>query len=808
MRAIITNSYYSTDPLTIHWIGRKENGEKLFLSFPSPIKPYFFAQKDDKIIKVEIDNPSQVKQEKDKYSKTWEADIIFSERVLIDMGFYKAMDIDTMKPCSSDGIKLRKFSLDIETDDSVPLDIKNPQGEILEIGFRDYYKNITFILTTIKKFDLNKFLDLKFEEDRKIKEALISKGLNNLIKNIKNLDIKIKQFENEKELLTYFHKLIHSNLYGDVNVGWYIGGKVIHPDSQIFGFDMPYIQKRGEKYGLNFNYDKLVINFDLRDAYMKLEENDLESFSLEFISQRELGIGKIKHEEGYKEMYLNNPEKFMVYHHRDMLLVQLIDLKREIFDFFQTLSEKVGSLDIGKWNSNYLIDSLMFHELHNTDLHVPSATVGIDKTKVEGGQVFLAVVGRFKNVVVLDNSSEYPSTIETFNLSHDTLTNLEDGDIKLPELGYGFTLKKEGFIPKAIKKLKNYRKSIKKEMEKYDKDSEEYKKMNNEQRAVKELTNAFYGTMGNAAKLENGYYRYSRLYNPEIQKAITYLAREHIKFIAGKIEQLNQGIEIKYGDTDSVMVYCKKWETLSYDEIIKEVQNLLVYINSTFPEFVQSYGGDPLKSTLEMKFEKIYSNWLQTGAKKNYTGRVVYKDGKYVTAYTEYRGMAPRRSDKSDYTKEFVTNLVEYSHDNLDKSWEYYITEEKRWNKKDKSLISKMGIYISLNQSTYSTNYQPQKAVNRAIKEGIKLDKNKGKYKMYFLTDGVIAINFDDVLPSKYTNKIDWESHKRRCFVLPAEGIVKIIKPYSKIDDFESDDKEEIVFTEKTPQSLGLFEVD
>ena len=42
------------------------------------------------------------------------------------------------------------------------------------------------------------------------------------------------------------------------------------------------------------------------EAYRYLEENDLESFSLEYISQKELGIGKIKHEMGYKEMYLKD----------------------------------------------------------------------------------------------------------------------------------------------------------------------------------------------------------------------------------------------------------------------------------------------------------------------------------------------------------------------------------------------------------------------------------------------------------------------------------------------------------------------
>ena len=793
MRAIITNSYYTTNPLTIHWIGRKENGERLFMSFPSPIKPYFFAQTENGIQRIEVENPMDVRKERDKYTKTWESDIPFTDRVLADMGFKKAMDIDTLKPVDYKGINLRRFSIDIETDDTVPLDINNPQGEILEIGIRDYYKNLTVILTTIQKFDLPRFLELKFKEDENMREVLRSKGLDYLASNIGNIDVKIVSFSNEEEMLKFYYNFIHSKNYGDVNIGWNIGKKLTdHEISVNVGFDIPYIQRRSERYGLRIDWDKIIVNFDLMDAYINLEENELESFSLEYISQRELGVGKIKHDMGYREIYMKDPEKFMVYHYRDMLLVQLIDLKRGIFDFYLSESEKVGSLDIGRWNANYLIDTLLLHELNGTEDHLPAATIGTTKAKVQGGKVFIAVIGRFEIVAVFDFTSEYPSIMETFNLSLDTITSLEEGDIKIPELGYGYTLKKRGFIPRTISKLKKYRKDIKKEMEKYDVNTEDYKKLDNEQRVVKKLTNAFYGVLGNASDMGNGKYRYSRLYDPRVQETITYLPRKHIQFVVDKLKSMNVGVEVKYGDTDSVMIHKKTWRSMKIEDVIEEIDSILKEINTSFSDFVKSFGGDPSTSTLEMKFEKIYSSWIQTGAKKNYSGRVIYKDGSFVKPYTEYRGMAPRRSDKSNYTKKFITNLVELSHENVTKAWSYYISEEERWNKKDKSLISSMGIYISLNQKSYDNSYQPQKAVDRGTREGINLDRTKGKFKMYFLIDGPIAVNFDDKLPDKYYKKIDWDYHKRRCFILPAKGIVSIIQPRD-MEDFETDADDAIV---------------
>ena len=790
MNTILTNAYYTVNPLTIHLVGRNEDKTRLFKSIPSPIKPYFYAKINDKIEKIEVDNPILIKKQIGNYEQVWEADINFIDRFLVDIGFKKAINIDTLQPVQSKNIQLRRFSIDIETDDTVPLDINNPQGQILAIGIRDYYKDLTIILTTIQNFNLEKFLNLKFQEDEKIKQALRSKSLNNLISHIGNLDVKIVPFQNEFKMLEFYYNFIHSQNYGDVNIGWNIGKKVLDHTNANSGFDIPYIQRRCEKYGLKIDWDKIVINFDLMTAYMNLEENDLESFSLEYISQKELGIGKIKHEMGYKEMYLKDPEKFLVYHYRDILLVELIDLKKRIFDFYLAQSEKVGSLDIGRWNANYLIDIYLLHELHGTDNHLPISRIGKEKTKIQGGKVFIADIGRYENVAVLDFTSEYPSIIETFNLSHDTIRDLDHADIKIPELGYGFTLEKEGFIPKIITKLKKYRKDIKTQMQQYDLNSDEYIRLDDEQRSIKKLTNAFYGTMGNASDMKNGYYKYSRLYEPKIQQTITYLTREHIQFVADYLKSLNIGIEIKYGDTDSVMIYNKKWEKMQLDDLILQINNILEGLNKSFSKFVKSFGGDPNKSTLEMKFEKIYSSWIQTGSKKNYSGRVVYKDGKYIKPYTEYRGMAPRRSDKSQYTKMFVTNLVELSHENIDKSWNYYLQEEQKWDNKNKSLIPVMGIYVSLNQASYDNQYQPKKAVDRSQKEGIELDRMKGKFKMYFLSDGPIAVNFDDNLPSKYYKKIDWDYHKRRCFTLPSKGIVEIIKP-KNIENFEQDEEEE-----------------
>lgn len=807
MRAVITNSYYESYPFLVHWIGRWENGKKMHYVFKPPFRPYFYHRDaNNQIIKHEVDRPSDVPLERVKYSETWEADIVFPERVLIDMGIRKGVEIinpknkdtrDNVFPADYNGIPLKKIYIDIETDETQKMDLKSPKGAVLSISMRDSFTNLTTIYTTIpeEKINTKKLMNFLRSSNTEIRDSLMARGLEHLIKYVGNMDIHVVSFKSEKDMLKSYKDYLYSDNYGEINIGY-----------NINGFDIPYLQNRAiEPIFTEYSVDKrngkpisneldlgyyvhnygrestathgMVTNFDLYRAYLRLHENDLESSSLESVSQIELGIGKIKHKEGYKEMYDKEPEKFLVYNYRDSLLCQLIDMKLGVFDFFLMLSNKAGTLDIGKWNATYLIDTLLFRVTHNTDFKMPTHKP-MEKVKVPGGKVIPASRGVYDHVVVFDFKHLYPRIIRQFNMSYETILfddEIGPDDICIGEINgriVGFSGTKKGIMPSTLLELETERYEIKGRMKKFPPDSDMYMILNNEQRSVKEIDNSFYGMTGS---------EYARLFDPFIQASITFVGRNAVLFAKGIVEKIaeetNVNYIVRYGDTDSIFIENLDWKNMSTEDIIRDAEELNKRVNASLIEYVRKY----MKTDtciLEMEFEKLYSPWAQFGAQKQYVGYILWKDGQYLPEPKfNVIGFDPRRSDSSIYSKKYlIPTLLKKVLKDREEAVDFIYQEMNKWEKHNIN-VEDIGIYFSLKKDNYESNYQQKRAVDNSIKFGIELDSMKGKYRMYFLkghTD-VVALNYDDPVPGKIKEIIDWDAHMRRCFTLKVEEIGKSI---------------------------------
>ena len=831
MRAVITSSYYTLNPFMVHWMGRWEDGRKLRYSFQPPFNPYFYYEADSgKIVKKEPvpHIPPQVAKDRELYRKTYEADLVFTERVLIDMGIRKGVEIfdpniadlaNNYRPADYKGIELRKSYIDIETDDTMRIDLENPKGEVLSIAMRDSFKRLTVILTTIpeQKINTRKLMELLRNENDKIRHALKERGLDRLLKHVGNMDLKVISKSSEKDMLTTYRNYLHSDSVADIQSGY-----------NINGFDLQYLQHRTEnilKTNLGYRFHRgsygdwwashnMTTNLDLFFAYMRLQENDMNSFSLESVSQRELGIGKIKHSMGFREMYEKEPEMFLVYNYRDTLLCHLLDMKLGISDFFLMLSNKAGTLDAGKWAATYLVDTLLFRKTHNnTDFRIPTAGMH-EKIKVEGGKVMEAVMGVFRNVVVFDFKHLYPNIMVQFNISPDTLLlddQITEKDIFIGVFDghrVGYRKDKIGIIPLTIVELVEERYTIKGRMKQYPRESDEYIMLNDEQRAVKEVDNSFYGVRGN---------EHARLFNPYDQASITYVAREDLAFVADYIENLlkvesqkqwtselmgrllSEGFRVLYGDTDSVFIWNPEWQDMSPEEVVSDAKVLAKIINDQFVDFVKRFNAPTDKIVLEMEFEKLYSVWEQWGGQKQYAGFIAWKDGKFLEQpYFDVKGFDPRRSDRSIYGSEyFMPKFLQLPLEDRDKALAFYDEESEKWENHDID-PAMIGIFFSLNKEEYregrnGSSYMPKRAYDNAIKKGIKLDRMKGKFRMYFLKDpipdDVIAINYDDPVPKSILAKLDWAYHRERCLdVEVVKTIMKNLRPTVNTDSYEVDE--------------------
>ena len=822
MKGIITNSYYSLNPFMVHWLGRWENGERMKYSFYAPFKPYFYYLDNNTILKKEVDIPSYVRDEREKYEVTYESDILYHERVLIDLNVRKGVEIfdpssnhieNNFKSVEYRSIQqpLRRLYIDIETDEREAMNLTDPTGEVLSIAMRDSYKNLTTIYTTIPKEKINtlKLMQLLRTENEKIRNSLVSRGLGKLTKYVGNMDLKVVSVKNEREMIERYKDYFHSSEEPDIQAGY-----------NINGFDLQYLEARSEKrYRINLGYrfyrgtygdwwadHKEVVNIDLYFAYMRLQENDMKSFSLESVSQKELGIGKIQHSMGYYEMYEKDPELFLIYNYRDSLLCQLLDMKIGLIDTFAMLSEKAGTLNMGKWAATYLVDSSVLRRTKDMDFKLPRAETH-EKINVEGGKVMVPSSGVFHNVVVFDFKHLYPNIMVQFNISPDTLLlddQITENDIYIGVFGghrVGYRKDVKGVIPATIVELVEERYRIKSEMKKYSEDTDEYIILNNDQRAVKEVDNSFYGVRGN---------EHARLFNPYDLASITYVARQNLEMVAGFVttkliyilgEQINRKLsgefKIVYGDTDSVFIWNSEWETMSSEEVIEDAKIVNKIINSQFVEFVKQFNAPTDEIVLEMEFEKIYSAWEQWGAKKQYAGWIVWKDGKMLEQPKwDIKGFDPRRSDRSIYGSEyFMPTFLKLPLKSKIEAINFYDSESEKWDNHtiDPEII---GIYFSLNKDNYregkngGSSYMQRRAYDNGIKAGIKLDRMKGKYRMYFLTDptpnDVIALNYDDPVPKWIVKKLNWKYHKDRCMdVEVVKNIISYLRNQIGLNLFE-----------------------
>ncbi len=213
--------------------------------------------------------------------------------------------------------------------------------------------------------------------------------------------------------------------------------------------------------------------------------------------------------------------------------------------------------------------------------------------------------GIHENVAVLDFSSMYPNLMIKYNIGPDTFVEGECGEDEcyvIPEVGYKFRKEPPGFFKNILTTLLRLRKQVKSEMKKYPPDSPMYRLLNERQKALKVLANATYGYMGWSG---------ARWYFRQGAEAVTALGRATIRKAIEIAKSL--GLEVIYGDTDSLFV---KYVKDRVKEFIRRVEEEL---------------------ELEIKIDKIYRRVFFTEAKKRYVG--LLEDGRVdIVGFEAVRG--------------------------------------------------------------------------------------------------------------------------------------------------------------------------
>ena len=495
-----------------------------------------------------------------------------------------------------------------------------------------------------------------------------------------------------------------------------------------------------------------------------------ESFSLEFVAQTLLGEGKATDDvsnrlSAIKHDFNHNKHKLARYNLQDCQLVERIFAHTKLIDFLMLRSQLTG-LELDRAGGSVAAFlHLYLPKLHRAGYVSPNRP-NDGGLASPGGYVMNSKPGLYKDVLVLDFKSLYPSIIRTFKIDPlGLIEGLQNPDNAIPGFKGAVFDRKLHFLPDIIESLWKQRDEAKRA-----KDSAR-------SQAIKILMNSFYGVLGSGG---------CPLYDTRLASSITMRGHEIMQTTAQWIEEA--GFQVIYGDTDSTFVWLgDEAHSLSAEEIGKQLQES---INEKWTAKLKAEF--ELDCALEIEFETHFRTFLmptirgsEQGSKKRYAGLKLNQDG---TEDIVFKGLETVRSDWTPLAKSFQTTLYKKVFAGEDVSQFILDTiRETREGKNDTELVYKKRLRRKLED--YVKNVPPHVRAARILQDSIQEDDVATTSFNLSRIEYLITVNGPEPLELSQS-PIDYDHYIEKQIRPIAEGILPFVS--LSYDDISS-------------QQLGLF---
>ncbi len=526
-------------------------------------------------IKVTLQTPDLVPQLRkileDKHISFYEADILFTRRFIID----------------KDIIMFQEYI--VEGEETSPLThCKCILASSITQGEKTYadYSKILSIDIEVYPHDTNRdqpvlmiaFSSLNFKKVltwKRIPEKDILAG---------GMGGTIEVVDGEAELITRFKEVIRE-FEPDIITGYFTDG-----------YDFPYLYTRAEKYKikLDLGLDGSQLKFgkgarqDVRingilhlDAFNFTKNllhdslKSLESLKLDEVGKALLGIGKhdvniLQLGKAWDNNDIEKLVEFCKYNLQDTeiareLCIQTMPSLVEMVKVVGLSPFDVSRMSLSQMVEWFLIknapkhNSISPNKPEHEDMKVREMNI------LQGAFVYEPNPGLYKDVLLFDFRSLYPTIIASHNLSGETFRCkcCADASTKVPLEGrdYWFCSRRKGFLPEMIADLIERRQRVKEIMKESKSPFLEARQI-----SLKLLANSFYGYLA---------FNPSRWYSFEAANSTTAFARHYIKNVIDTMTK--EGFKVIYGDTDSVFI------TVENQSQIELVTNVAKEINKTLP---------------------------------------------------------------------------------------------------------------------------------------------------------------------------------------------------------------------------------
>ena len=428
-------------------------------------------------------------------------------------------------------------------------------------------------------------------------------------------------------------------------------------------FDAPYLVERMKRVGANparlspigeaYNKRNGTCRirgrsiYDLLDAYKNNSWSELRSYTLDYVAGEELGASKIQHEEGFFQMFEENPTKLINYNARDVRLAVGINESAGVISFRDTLRKQIGVTFEQTRNNYQFIEMLARRKLYYRGEVGPTADYDTGGNDYEGAFVFPPYTGVAKNVIGIDVESLYPWTMFMMNLSPDAKVGPDfDGPTATAPNGVRFRLDRDGLFKTLVEDAIGLKESYRDKKKAAAPGSDEEEMWAEKYQVSKTITNSIYGVCGWAKFF---------LYNRETAEAITLAGQAVIKATAEYVNTETVG-EVVYGDTDSNYVaFPAEWEQARCVEAALDICERLEA--EVYTELAEEMGVPADECEWRIDPEMYAPRFLQWGKKKKYAYLATWKEGMEPTEVMDegdlsIKGSAAKRSDSSRLTRD------------------------------------------------------------------------------------------------------------------------------------------------------------
>jgi DNA polymerase elongation subunit (family B) len=664
---------------------------------------------DEPLVRVVTIQPQDVKGLREAFEQTWEADVFFRERFLIDTGIKRGVSV----PTDSSRVHIDDISatedIDAVTPRMVTIDIEVytagsfPEPDEAKMPITSYTMHDTY--TDRYKVAVLRPQDTIFKDG----DTWTGEPDWELPDGVSWDQVSFDIYDDENQMLADGNAWIDEH-DPDILTGWNSSRNEMGN-----GFDYPYWVNRCRNIN-EWTYEDMspegevfttrrgeaVIRgrqlVDMLQAYKKTQIHEKRSYALGAIAEEELGYGK-EDIDSTDDAWLYTPVDFMKYNIRDVQAVVDIENAKGVLDLYDHIRSITGATYSEIADSNIgLIDMLFLRKAQDDNIALPTSTRP-ERGWYYGAKVFNPVPGLHTNVVYPDLASLYPYLMWSLNISPETVYDtIEDAqadgyteddlyrayvdrrpdpdkknsDPDPEEIYYTKPDVKEGFVRSVITMLTDM---------KY-----EYKGTGKQYEAVKRITNSIYGVFGDSASYGRGF----RLFDWRLAESITLAGQDVVTYTSDEFEEWlhtngHENARRIGGDTDSLITTFPDLD-VTPEEIQEDYERIqdgheptlpffraAEHVNKMYDTFMADryWIDDPSMHKMEVEIESFAdslfflqdfkSNDPNKGVKKRYSQLITWSEGEIIDEpEPATKGFELVRSDASEITVEAQQKVLEY----------------------------------------------------------------------------------------------------------------------------------------------------